>query len=148
MEQGPGGAYQWRNPRNGLLMLTTDLALIYDDDFYKIVVNFANDLDALDRQFAAIWDKLTTSGGVIAENGFCIDATELDLDLDAMPRRKNDYGKRGRRGNKEAMKEVPKVKINKKRVIQHNPNQRMRFHLMMNIYQKQVLNIVITLCIL
>ena len=81
-------------------MLTTDLALIYDDDFYDIVVNFANDLNALDRQFEAIWDKLTTSGGTFAKNGFCIDASELDLDLSDMPRRKKDYKRRGRQGNR------------------------------------------------
>ena len=95
---GPGGAFQWRNPNNGLLMLTTDLAFIYDDIYYDIVKNYANDLDALDKQFAAVWAKLTTSGGGFAENGFCIDSTDLDLDLSSMPRRKTDYRRRGRKG--------------------------------------------------
>merc|ERR1711991_251951 len=81
LETGPGGAYQWRNPNNGLLMLTTDLAFIYDDAFYEIVKNYANDLDALDRQFEAVWFKLVTRDGGFAENGFCINAKELDLDL-------------------------------------------------------------------
>ena len=62
-------------------MLTTDLALIYDDIYYDIVLDFANDLNTLDRAFEAVWEKLTTSGGQFAENGFCIDHTELDLDL-------------------------------------------------------------------
>mmetsp|Transcript_14391 Transcript_14391/g.12894 ORF Transcript_14391/g.12894 Transcript_14391/m.12894 type:complete len:468 (-) Transcript_14391:263-1666(-) len=90
---GPGGAKYWIN--NGLMMLTTDLALYYDDEYRQIVLNFANNGHELDRHFAAAWEKLTTDGGEWAENKHCINGHELDLDLDEMPMRKDYHNERG-----------------------------------------------------
>jgi len=98
---GSGGALQWKHPHNDLMMMTTDLALYFDRDYREIVHLFAEDLYELDRQFAAVWEKLTTNGGEWAENKFCIDANELDLDLDEMPGRKDYYNYYGKRINKE-----------------------------------------------
>merc|ERR1712154_155970 len=73
------GEPQWQNNENGLLMLTTDLALVNDDAYYDIVSEFADDIEALNTAFAAAWQKLTESG---AESGWatnkrCIDGSEL-----------------------------------------------------------------------
>jgi catalase (peroxidase I) len=79
---GPGGKYQWYNNDNGLLMLTTDLALIYDDSFYSIVEEFANNIESLNIAFSHAWEKLTTSGAEdgFASNKFCIDGDLLRPD--------------------------------------------------------------------
>ncbi|ORY37924.1 heme peroxidase [Rhizoclosmatium globosum] len=60
---GPGGHNQWRptgidNPDIG--MLTADVALIHDPTYKKYVQEFATDLDALNKAFAAGWYKLVT----------------------------------------------------------------------------------------
>lgn len=73
VETGPGGHYQWRvvvdSPStpsaNGTFqqnigMLTTDVALIYDDDFFEIVKAWANDLESFDWAFSHAWYKLMT----------------------------------------------------------------------------------------
>ena len=76
---GPGGNWQWENEQNGLMMLTTDLALVADDDYLQIVEDFAEDIDALNAAFAASWQKLVESGNATqwADNKFCVDATTL-----------------------------------------------------------------------
>merc|ERR1712048_327659 len=66
------------NARNGYLMLTTDLALISDDDYREIVASFAEDIEVLNEAFSAAWAKLTTSGGMWANNSFCVDGQELN----------------------------------------------------------------------
>jgi len=70
---------QWQNIRNGLLMLTTDLALVHDADYSDIVAEFAEDIEALDTAFAAAWQKLTEAGDESgwAANKFCVDASVL-----------------------------------------------------------------------
>ena len=74
---GPGGAKQWRNKRNGLLMLTTDLAFVNDTSYKAIVNMFASDVNILNKWFGATWEKLVTSGGTFASNGACMDGSML-----------------------------------------------------------------------
>merc|ERR1719361_146332 len=79
---GPGGHYQWENDDNGLLMLTTDLALVEDDDYLEIVQTFADDIEALNVAFAASWQKLVESGNQTqwASNKFCVEGSTLDTE--------------------------------------------------------------------
>eukprot|EP00092_Neocalanus_flemingeri_P034517 GFUD01037532.1.p1 GENE.GFUD01037532.1~~GFUD01037532.1.p1 ORF type:complete len:735 (-),score=126.35 GFUD01037532.1:88-2292(-) len=72
--KGPGSHFQWTMKGNHrpvapsvdgkrkqtIGMLTTDLALIHDDSYLKIVKTFASDLGAFDHAFAHAWYKLTT----------------------------------------------------------------------------------------
>lgn len=78
----PGGVPQWENQNNGLMMLTTDLALVADDEYEAIVTEFAEDITALNTAFAAAWKKLTESGNdeQWADNKFCVDADTLSTD--------------------------------------------------------------------
>jgi len=78
----PGGVPQWENQNNGLMMLTTDLALVADDEYEAIVTEFAEDITALNTAFAAAWKKLTESGNDAqwADNKFCVDADTLSTD--------------------------------------------------------------------
>merc|ERR1712187_561425 len=41
---GDGDKWQWENDRNGYLMLTTDMALVYDDEYRQIVAQYAEDI--------------------------------------------------------------------------------------------------------
>jgi len=77
---GPGGNPQWRNDQNGLMMLTTDLALVADDEYKAIVTEFADDITSLNTAFSAAWKKLTESGNDAnwADNRFCVDADTLN----------------------------------------------------------------------
>jgi len=71
---GPGGHYQWKNKRDdSLMMFTTDLALVHDAKYKEIVKEYAEDIGALNREFAASWEKLTTDGAVWAQQKKCID---------------------------------------------------------------------------
>jgi len=81
------GNPQWENNNNGLLMLTTDLALVNDDAYYDIVAEFADDITALETAFAAAWQKLTESGDESgwASNKFCIDGSVLATDYVPSP---------------------------------------------------------------
>ena len=70
--KGPGGKYQWRIPEKpDLMMMTTDVALVYDNVYAGIVKEYATDLPKLEAAFAAAWEKLTTSGGVWAQEKKC-----------------------------------------------------------------------------
>jgi catalase (peroxidase I) len=65
---GPGGHTQWKikNATSGdekLIMLTADLALLYDEKYKKIVEEFAADEKALGKAFDAAWFRLTTTNG-------------------------------------------------------------------------------------
>lgn len=68
---GPGGHYQWRiqdgkatDPKYAKLMrLTSDVALLHDEEYLKIVTEFANDLDAFADTFDEAWYNLTTYFG-------------------------------------------------------------------------------------
>ena len=77
LHKGSGDKYQWMNGDNGYMMLTTDIALTADDIYAQIVDTFAEDLEALNIAFSAAWEKLVTSGGVFAENKFCVDSSAL-----------------------------------------------------------------------
>merc|ERR1712130_6115 len=77
---GSGGAPQWINNVNGYMMLTTDLALLEDDDYLDIVTEFAEDIDVLNTAFGQVWEKLTTNGGVWSVNKHCLSAEELNDD--------------------------------------------------------------------
>ena len=70
--KGSGDKYQWTNSQNGYMMMTTDIALVKDDDFYEIVEEYATNIDSLNVAFAAAWKKLTEEGGTWAENKKCI----------------------------------------------------------------------------
>ena len=72
-EIGPGDHYQWRvvgdSPStpsaNGTFqqnigMLTTDIALIYDDNFFELVKGWANNLESFNWAFSNAWYKLMT----------------------------------------------------------------------------------------
>mmetsp|Transcript_14130 Transcript_14130/g.21332 ORF Transcript_14130/g.21332 Transcript_14130/m.21332 type:complete len:487 (-) Transcript_14130:82-1542(-) len=75
---GVGGKFQWMNP-SGLMMLTTDLALVSDDAYKTIVQEFASSLEALNLAFDAAWYKLTNSGGVWAQNSQCLNVMDWSL---------------------------------------------------------------------
>jgi len=70
---GPGGAHQWKNQKNGYMMFTTDLALVHDQKYKEIVKEFAEDISALNEEFESVWTKLTTNGGIWADNKKCIE---------------------------------------------------------------------------
>lgn len=76
---GPGGHWQWRaticdSKYAGLMRLTSDIALMQDDRFRRIVLEFATNQTALDDAFAAAWLKLTNAGGRWAPNKRCVHA--------------------------------------------------------------------------
>mmetsp|Transcript_4663 Transcript_4663/g.7988 ORF Transcript_4663/g.7988 Transcript_4663/m.7988 type:complete len:201 (-) Transcript_4663:209-811(-) len=81
LTQGDGLKYQWENDVNGLMMLTTDVALIYDADYEQIVIDFATDIEVLNNAFSAAWAKLVTNGGVWASNKECVAADEISAGL-------------------------------------------------------------------
>jgi len=74
---GPGGHQQWRvknateSNQQGLLRLTSDVALIHDDAYKALVHEFANDLEALGKAFSDAWFRLTHRGGQWSEASFC-----------------------------------------------------------------------------
>jgi len=75
---GPGGHHQWRaagcdEKYAHVMRLTADVALMNDDGFRPIVMEFANDVRALNEAFAAAWLKLTTAGNGWATNKRCED---------------------------------------------------------------------------
>jgi catalase (peroxidase I) len=43
------------------MMLTTDIAFIHDEEYKKLVYEYASDLEGLGKDFAANWYRLTTS---------------------------------------------------------------------------------------
>jgi hypothetical protein len=68
-DKGPGGHFQWSpvrkdpastEPLPDIMMLTTDVALLHDTDYLKLVKLYASDLGALERSFSHAWYKLVT----------------------------------------------------------------------------------------
>lgn len=66
---GPGGKPQWKpvnktDPTNtnlpNIMMLTSDVALLYDELYFNITVLFSKDRRSLDDTFRQAWYKLTT----------------------------------------------------------------------------------------
>jgi len=75
---GPGGKYQWKNNNgNGNGMLTTDLALVYDEKYKEISKKFADDNDLFRIEFAKAWQRLTTNGRGWLKVRKCISAEQL-----------------------------------------------------------------------
>jgi len=75
--KGPGDRWQWQisgasGDEAGIMRLTSDVALLHDDGFVKYVDEFASDVSALEKAFAAAWLKLTTDGGRWSHNARCI----------------------------------------------------------------------------
>jgi len=66
---GPGGHWQWRvkepatKEQGDLMRLTSDMALLADENYAKIVLEFAQNLTALESAFDDAWSKLITKGG-------------------------------------------------------------------------------------
>lgn len=42
------------------MMLTSDIAFISDPDFKELVEEYAADIESLNRDFSAVWYRLTT----------------------------------------------------------------------------------------
>jgi len=73
---GPGGHKQWRiNGTQGVgkMRLTSDIALMRDDNYRVIMNEFAADQDAFNAAFDKAWFDLTTTnvGGVWSANAKC-----------------------------------------------------------------------------
>lgn len=65
---GPGGHWQWRikdAPEHlaGLMRLTSDVALLHDEKYLKIVKEFATDMSAFNQAFDDAWYRLTVANG-------------------------------------------------------------------------------------
>jgi len=65
---GPGGHWQWRAanatpPLAGLMRLTSDVALLHDEEYLRIAREFAGDSRAFDAAFDDAWFELTTVNG-------------------------------------------------------------------------------------
>lgn len=59
------------------MRLTTDMALLSDQQYLEIVQRFAMSMPELDAAFAAAWHKLTHSGGMWATNKRCLEGSFL-----------------------------------------------------------------------
>jgi len=73
---GPGGHKQWRikdatGEDEGLLRLTSDVALMYDANYSAIVQEFATNMTAFDDAFEDAWFKLTHRGGFWSPDSKC-----------------------------------------------------------------------------
>lgn len=77
LTNGTGGKYQWSNTNSSLLMLTTDLALMYDGNYSAIVREFADDIGALNVAFSGAWDKLISNGGEWADEQKCVNVSSV-----------------------------------------------------------------------
>ena len=84
--KSPADMFQWVNPKNGYIMLTTDLALIEDAKYLEIVTSFANDINELNTAFSHAWEKLTIAGEnwVDPQYRVCVDASTL-IDISEEP---------------------------------------------------------------
>eukprot|EP00928_Gymnodinium_smaydae_P048324 TRINITY_DN3229_c0_g1_i5.p1 TRINITY_DN3229_c0_g1~~TRINITY_DN3229_c0_g1_i5.p1 ORF type:complete len:432 (-),score=62.57 TRINITY_DN3229_c0_g1_i5:132-1427(-) len=65
---GPGGHWQWRIVNapphlSGLMRLTSDMGLLHDEEYLKIVKEFASDMDSFSNAFDGAWWNLTTTFG-------------------------------------------------------------------------------------
>eukprot|EP01061_Rhynchopus_euleeides_P034719 TRINITY_DN585_c1_g3_i2.p1 TRINITY_DN585_c1_g3~~TRINITY_DN585_c1_g3_i2.p1 ORF type:complete len:407 (+),score=177.06 TRINITY_DN585_c1_g3_i2:52-1272(+) len=70
--KGSGDKYQWSiEQKPDLMMMTTDVALVYDDVYKTLVHDFATDINKLEAAFAPAWEKLTTNGAVWAQEKKC-----------------------------------------------------------------------------
>mmetsp|Transcript_48097 Transcript_48097/g.114305 ORF Transcript_48097/g.114305 Transcript_48097/m.114305 type:complete len:548 (-) Transcript_48097:86-1729(-) len=79
---GPGGLHQWRIPNaqgmlSGLMMLTSDLALLEDSALRAAVEDFAANPANLDVAFAEAWEKLSRSGDIWSSNMKCLSGSDF-----------------------------------------------------------------------
>jgi catalase-peroxidase len=61
--KGPGGALQWHQTDDSnlkIMMMTTDIALLHDPSYKKLVEHYASDLKSLENDFSNAWYVLTT----------------------------------------------------------------------------------------
>lgn len=82
---GPGGLWQWRRPGSSTMMLTSDVALLYDFRYRALVEEFAANMTALDEAFDKAWSGLTTNGGGWSSKRKCdgpMPIVMLDSDVD------------------------------------------------------------------
>eukprot|EP00933_Yihiella_yeosuensis_P032706 TRINITY_DN2633_c0_g1_i1.p1 TRINITY_DN2633_c0_g1~~TRINITY_DN2633_c0_g1_i1.p1 ORF type:complete len:426 (+),score=108.84 TRINITY_DN2633_c0_g1_i1:77-1354(+) len=80
--RGPGGHWQWRikdatGPLAGLMRLTSDVALLHDESYVRIVKEFSENQKAFDIAFDEAWFKLTTSGGKWSKAKKCIPGSSI-----------------------------------------------------------------------
>jgi cytochrome c peroxidase len=61
------GPEQWEDPSGELMMLPSDMALLFDKDFRSIVELYASNEEIFFKDFAAAWKKLTELGVPFAE---------------------------------------------------------------------------------
>lgn len=74
--KGPGGKWQWQTSNRSsmyanTMRLTSDVSLLYDDEFLRISKEFAQDQQQLDVAFAQAWEKLITNGAVWSKQKKC-----------------------------------------------------------------------------
>jgi len=84
---GPGGHNQWRivnatEDEEGLMRLTSDMALVTDPLYKEIVQEFADNMTAFDEAFADAWFILTHRGGVWSADSKCDTGTMPQWILD------------------------------------------------------------------
>jgi len=84
-KEASGGLWQWRlkeNPTDERIRLTSDIALLHDAEYLKIVKEFAANQTALDEAFDSAWTVLTENGGTWSPNKKCDSmASMLDMDI-------------------------------------------------------------------
>lgn len=74
---GPGGHWQWRikKPTTAadaqLMRLTSDMSLLEDESYRKLVREFASNITALEEAFDVAWTKLITKGGTWSSERRC-----------------------------------------------------------------------------
>lgn len=99
---GPGGKPQWK-PENkadpsaqvpDIIMLTSDIAFMYDEEFKTISEKYADDIGFLADQFQHAWYKLTTSD--MGRNSRCLgddvpDAQAFQTPLPSPPEKLPDF---------------------------------------------------------
>eukprot|EP00927_Polykrikos_kofoidii_P018300 TRINITY_DN18465_c0_g1_i1.p1 TRINITY_DN18465_c0_g1~~TRINITY_DN18465_c0_g1_i1.p1 ORF type:complete len:494 (+),score=49.93 TRINITY_DN18465_c0_g1_i1:47-1483(+) len=79
---GPGGLWQWRPvDARGLdaqiMRLTTDVALLHDETYTRLVTEFASYSDRFNMAFDQAWFKLTTDGGYWSNERKCLPGTSF-----------------------------------------------------------------------
>merc|ERR1712194_713895 len=75
--KGQGGKYQWRiksassDAERQLMRLTSDMALIADEAYLRLVHEFATNMTAFEEAFDIAWTKLIIKGGTWSDERKC-----------------------------------------------------------------------------
>lgn len=74
---GPGGHWQWKpktadNRISSLMRLTSDIALLHDDQYSNLVHEFADHPHKFDKAFDEAWSELINHGGYWSSERKCI----------------------------------------------------------------------------